>query len=434
MKIAYLECATGISGDMTLAALVDAGVDFAGIRSAIDSLGLPGVTLELDEVMKGGFRAKSFRVNHPEQHAHRHYSDIVKIVEGASDLTAPQRSRALELFRAIGEAEAQVHGSTLERIHFHEVGAIDSIVDIVGAAVGFDLLAPDLVVSGSIPTGRGQVRIDHGICPVPTPGTAELLKGIPLRDIPVEAELTTPTGAAIVKTFVDRFGPLPEMTVSEVGYGAGSRDFPHRANLLRIFVGQHEVAPGREPIFLLETQVDDVAGEVVGYTREQLMNAGALDVFTTAVQMKKDRPGTQLSVLCRPAVVERMEQILFNETGTLGVRRQLIERAVLNRQPYTVSTPWGTVLGKLAWLPDGQPAFSPEFEACAVIARETGRPLREVYRAAVAAFDVNAVVPQSTAPTVNHEHTHDHEHHHEHDHDHDHDGHHPHDHDHDHDR
>lgn len=417
MQIAYLDCATGISGDMTLAALIDAGADEAAIRGGVKSLGLPGVVLHVDEVVKGGFRAKHVRVEHPEQHAHRHLSDVAEIIDRASALTTGQKDLAMRIFRAVAEAEAHVHGSSPEKVHFHEVGAIDSIVDIVGAALGFDLLGVDHVVCSPIPPGHGFVQIAHGTCPVPAPGTAELLKGIPLRNVPVEAELTTPTGAAIVKVLVDRFDTLPPMTIEQVGYGAGTMDFPGRANILRIFVGPSEPAADRDQVCLLETNLDDVSGEIIGHTRNRLMEAGALDVYTTSIQMKKDRPGVILSVLGRPADRDRLESILFAETGTLGVRRHLIERSIRARREHVVETPWGPVAGKLAWRTGEAPVFTPEFDDCARVAGEQGLPLREVYRAAQSAFaaaiaktDVPAATPQTAAPVHDHDHDHDHDH------------------------
>ena len=243
MRTAWLECATGISGDMTLAALIDAGADPQVIRAAIQSLGLPDVRLRLETVIKGGFRSLQALVDHPEQNAHRHLSDIQAIVQRSS-LTARQQSLALQMFQVIAEAEARVHGVPVETIHFHEVGAIDSIVDIVGVAVAFDLLQIERVICNAVPPGRGFVRIDHGICPVPTPGTAEILKGIPLAVVPVDAELTTPTGAAIVKVLADSFGPLPGMTIEAVGCGCGSMTFAQRANVLRVFIGTVPGKPG----------------------------------------------------------------------------------------------------------------------------------------------------------------------------------------------
>ena len=421
MKIAYLDCPTGISGDMTLGALIDVGVDLNQVRSAIDSLQLPDVKLQVATVVKGGFRATKVDVIHPEQHAHRHLSDIKEILDRAGDgLTASQKDLALRIFQAVAEAEAHVHGMSVDSVHFHEVGAIDSIVDIVGAAAGFDLLGVDRIVCSHIPTGRGEVNIDHGICQVPTPGTAELLKGIPLRDVPVDAELTTPTGAAIVKTVADSFGALPEMSIERIGYGSGTMDFPNRANLLRLFIGEAITSPDRDVVSLLETNLDDVSGEVIGHTKQLLLKAGALDVYSTPIQMKKDRPGTILSVITRPSDTDKLEEILFSETGTLGIRRSMLERSTQSRQPHSVETVYGPVEGKLAWQSGGRASFSPEYESCAEQANQQGVSLREVYRAATSAYDASEPVTpkQSETSTKPVPHSHDHDHDHRHDHDH----------------
>ena len=434
MKIAWLECATGISGDMTLGALIDLGVDREAIQTAIASLNLPDVVLRIETVIKNGFRATHVLVDHPEQHAHRHYQDICEILD-QSCLSDNQRSLAQQLFLAVAESEARVHGSTVDKVHFHEVGAVDSIVDIVGAAVGFDLLGADRIVCNYIPTGHGYVSIDHGICPIPAPGTAEILKGIPLTDVPIQAELTTPTGAAIVKTLADSFGPLPPMTISGVGYGAGTMTFPQRANVLRIFVGTAHPDASMQYITLLETNLDNVSGEIMGHTRERLTAAGALDVYTIPIQMKKDRPGVILSVLCLPHQTSDMEAILFAETRTLGIRRTQIQRSIQHREIVKVETPWGQVAGKVAWRSGSAKAFAPEFEDCAVIARQNGVSLRDVYRAAESAFqqcEISAKISDfnHTSPSDGHSHDHDHHSHdhdhHSHDHDshtHDHDGH-----------
>jgi uncharacterized protein (TIGR00299 family) protein len=430
VRIAYLDCASGISGDMTVAALIDAGVDAEAIRAGVESLGLPGVTVHLDEVMRGGFRAKHFRVEHPEQHAHRHLSDIQQIINKSEGLTDDQRDLALRIFGAVAQAEATVHGTSIEKIHFHEVGAIDSIVDITAAAIGFSLLNVDEIVCSPIPTGRGQVRIAHGVCAVPTPGTAELLKGVPLADVPVEAELTTPTGAAIVKTVVDRFADsLPEMTVEMIGYGAGTKDFKDRANLLRILVGESRAVTGAtDTVMLLETNLDDATGEIIGYTKRALMAAGALDVYSTAIQMKKDRPGVILSVVCNADDVATLETILFNETSTFGIRRQLIQRSVRQRMVYTVETDFGPIKGKLGWRPDEPAIFTPEYDDCVEIAKAHDLPLQDVYMAAKVAFLLEDHEEDDEECDSDEEHDHDHDCAHDHDHSHDHDCGHDHDH------
>ncbi len=418
MRIAYLDCSTGISGDMTLAALIDAGVDREAILTGIRSLGLAGVELRIDTVIKGGFRATYVRVEHPEQHAHRHLGDVEKIIEQASAITPSQKELAREIFLAVATAEAAVHGSTIDKVHFHEVGAIDSIVDIVGAAIGFDLLDADHIVCSPIPTGRGRIKLDHGICTVPAPGTAELLKGIPLADVPVEGELTTPTGAAIVRTLVDRFAPLPEMTIESVGYGAGTMDLPGRANLLRLFVGTAQPASMTDRVVLLETNLDDVTGETIGYVKQELMTAGALDVYTIPIQMKKDRPGVMLCVICPEAAADVLELLLFHETETLGVRRSVVDRSVRARRECTVETVWGPVKGKLATRPIDRETFAPEFEDCARIAREHGIPLRDVYRTTEASFLLSTEYAETDDEEGASDHHHDHDHGHSHDHEH----------------
>ncbi|WP_437187964.1 nickel pincer cofactor biosynthesis protein LarC [Planctomicrobium sp. SH668] len=422
MKIAYFECATGISGDMTLAALIDAGVDLNTIRDGVASLDLPGVEIHVSEVTKSCFRAKSVKIVHPEQQAHRHLAEILNLLSSATKLTQHQRELASQIFLALGEAEAKVHGMPLESVHFHEVGAIDSIVDIVGAAIGIDLLGADQIVFGPIPTGSGEIRIEHGICNVPTPGTAELLKGIPLREIPVQGELTTPTGAAIVRVVADRFGKLPSMSIQSIGHGAGQKNLPDRANILRLFIGEAAASTDRDEVVLLETNLDNISGEIIGYTQQCLMDSGALDVFTIAAQMKKNRPGTLFSVLCRQDQVDAFEEILFRETGTLGIRRQTLSRSIRPRQPHTVHTEFGPVQGKIGWQSGGVAEFAPEFEDCARVAKRTQTSLRDVYRAATIAFDASQVTAESfppaapTLPKFSFSHDHDHDHGHPHDH------------------
>lgn len=407
---------------MTLGALIDAGADVDQIIRGIDSLGLEGVEVHVVEVTKGGFRAMQIEVEHPEQHAHRNLKAINKLIDGADDITQKQKALAKKIFQAIGEAEAHVHGTTIDKVHFHEVGAIDSIVDIVGAAIGFDLLGVDEIVASPVPTGRGRIEIAHGICPIPAPATAELLKGIPLVDLAVESELTTPTGAAILKTLVTRFSALPEMTVESIGYGAGSRDLADRANILRLFVGESTTLPESDEVVQLETNLDDVTPEVIAYTKQKLFDAGAVEVFTTPIQMKKNRPGVLLAVLCRPGDLQVMENIIFTETFTFGIRRQLMQRSKRARQACVIETPFGLLQGKLGWRHGERPLFTPEFEACAKMASERRVPIREIYRVAEQSF-----AEQIEKAFDQHEHDHDGDH--SHDHDHDHDGDHSHDHD-----
>lgn len=380
---------------MTLAALVDAGVDPQAIQAGIASLPLDGVRLSFHETMRCGFRALKLEIIHPRQRVQRNLSQICGLIDAATELTPRQKLLARDIFTTIGRAEATVHGVPVDQIHFHEVGAIDSIVDIIGVAIGWDLLGVEQTMCSPIPTGRGYVKIEHGVCPIPAPGTAELLKGIPLAEVPIEAELTTPTGAAIVRTLADRFGPLPPLTVHSIGYGAGTKDFPNRANVVRLFVGELQTGHEMDEVVLLETNLDDISAEVIGYTQQQLLSAGAWDVYITPIQMKKNRPGVLFSVLCDPLQCERLEQILFTETGTFGIRRSKLWRTKRQRQTHSVETAWGSVQGKLGWLP-GQPAlFTPEFESCAAIARARGVALREVYRSAESAY---ALAPVTNLP------------------------------------
>jgi uncharacterized protein (TIGR00299 family) protein len=390
MKIAYLDCLSGISGDMLLGALVDAGVAVATLQQGIDSLGLPSCRLVAAEVKKKGFRATHVKVEYEPEHKHRHLHHITDMIDGSA-LTPPQKDLAKRIFTRLAEAEAKVHATTVQKVHFHEVGAVDSIADIVGSAIGLTLLGLDRIVCSPVPTGSGHVQMAHGRVTVPAPATAELLRGIPLAASPVAAELTTPTGAAVVATVADEFGPLPAMTVGTIGYGAGTRDLDEQPNLMRLFVGEANSRLGVDQVWVVETNLDDIPGEVIGYTTAKLAEAGALDVYTTPIQMKKNRPAVTLSVICDGAHLSKLEHIIFRETTTLGIRRWLVSRHKLERRPHTVATAWGPVEGKLAFLGDGTTSFSPEFEACRRIATERNLPLKDVYEVAARAFDPKVV-------------------------------------------
>ncbi|MCA1684562.1 MAG: nickel pincer cofactor biosynthesis protein LarC [Planctomycetia bacterium] len=410
MRIGYFECFSGISGDMTLGALVDAGVDPGAIQRAVDSLGLAG-SLTFEAVRRGGFRATYAKVDAPPEHVHRHMHHIEAIID-KSVLTPRQQDLARRIFTRLGEAEAAVHGIDLAKIHFHEVGAVDSIIDIVGAAVGLDLLGVDRFEASPVPPGRGWVVAAHGKMPLPAPGTAELLKGVPLASSEVEMELTTPTGAAILTTVAETFGPLPAMTVEAIGLGAGTKDLKGQANILRLFVGKVSLPADGDRVWVLETNLDDLPGEVVGYTTTQLMAAGALDAFVTPVQMKKNRPGVMITVLCDEPRIADLEEILFRETTTLGVRRYPVSRHKLRRQATEVATRFGPVKGKLGWIEGRPPTFSPEHDDCARLATAHGVPLREIHDAAHAAYRERtpavAATPVATADAHDHPHPHPH--------------------------
>ena len=386
MKIAYLDCASGISGDMTLGALVDAGVDLAAIQAGIDSLGLPSCRLVQETVKKQCFRATQVTVEHEPEHAHRHLHHITAMIDGSS-LSERQRDLATRIFTRLAEAEARVHGSTIQKVHFHEVGAVDSIADIVGAAIGWDLLGVEKIVCSPVPTGTGFIQIAHGRCAIPAPATAELLTGVPLAGFAPEGELTTPTGAAIVATLVNEFGPLPAMTIETIGYGAGQKDFDH-PNLLRLLVGHtsNDQAPLTDTIVLLETNLDDATGEAIGDCAQRLWDAGALDVSLTPIQMKKGRPGVLLSVQASPDQADQLAALILGHTTALGLRRQTVQRLVLPRRSVEVDTEFGVVSGIVATLPDGRQRFNPEYEDCRAAAAAQEVTLAEVSLAAAVAF------------------------------------------------
>ncbi len=391
MRVAHFDCFSGISGDMVLGALLDAGVDPAPIRAALDSLGLP-IKLEAEKVKRCGFVATKATVEAADQEDYRFLPDVEAILARGA-LTPKQRELATAIFRKVAVAESVAHGMPLERVHFHEVGALDSIADIVGAAVGLDLLGVERFTSSPVPTGTGTVKCAHGIMPVPTPGTAELLKGVPLAPSSIKGELTTPTGAAILTAVAGEFTAAPAMTIERIGHGAGTKDFFEQPNILRLWVGtaaQGTVGRGRgtgeesDTVVVLETNLDDCPAEVIGYCFERLLAAGALDVFAVPIQMKKNRPGVLLSVIAEAERVAELETILFRETGTFGVRRTTAQRSKLRRESTTMETPWGVVQAKRGWR-EGFEVVTPEYEDCARIARERGVPLRDVYAAVRAA-------------------------------------------------
>jgi uncharacterized protein (TIGR00299 family) protein len=384
VRVGYFDCFSGIAGDMTLAALVDAGVDQRPIKEAVASLGL-SCELTFESVRRGGFRASFAKVHAPDEHAHRHWHHIEAIID-RSILTPRQKDLAKRIFLKLGEAEAKVHGIDLSKIHFHEVGAIDSIVDIVGAAVGLELLGVDRFEASPVPPGRGWVKAAHGRMPLPAPGTAELLRGVPLAESLVDGEMTTPTGAAILTTIVERFSTLPPLTIESIGLGAGTRETAEQANILRLFVGSLELPAASDRVWVLETNLDDLPGEVIGYTMTRLLDAGALDAFVTPIQMKKNRPGVMVTVLCDESKIAALEDLLFQETATLGIRRYPVSRHKLKRQQIEVDTPLGPIRGKLGWLGERPPSFSPEYEDCARIAAARAVPLRDVYEAAHSAY------------------------------------------------
>ncbi len=381
MRTLHFDCFSGISGDMTLAALIDAGVDPEAIRDVFASFDLP-ITLDIEPVKRNGIAATYVNIVAPDQEDYRFLPDVEAILSKGR-MSSRQRDLAVAIFRKLAEAEAAVHAMPIEKVHFHEVGALDSIADIAGAAVAIDLLQVERITCRSVPPGSGTVRCAHGLMPVPAPATARLLQGMPLAKAPVESELVTPTGAAILATVVNEFTDQPEMTVERIGHGAGKKDFWEQPNLLRVFVGTSTPAPATnesDTVTVLETNLDDIAPEVIGYCFERLFAAGALDVYTVPIQMKKNRPGVLISVIALDEDCRAIESILFQETGTFGIRRHTARRAKLQRELITIATRWGDVKAKKGWR-EGLTIVTPEYEDCARVAREHGVALREVFDA-----------------------------------------------------
>jgi uncharacterized protein (TIGR00299 family) protein len=425
MRIAYLDGSSGISGDMFLGALVDAGVPFELLQETVAALRV-GAALEVSRVDRNGISATKVDVvvdgqkdlpreefwahteDHSSGHSHEHdnegghdherdshekhshsrnLEDILGII-AAAPISSHAKKTASEIFTALGMAEAKVHNVEVAQVHFHEVGAADAIVDIVCAAVGAEALRVEKIYASPLNVGGGTVHCAHGVMPVPAPATLELLKGIPVYSGEVQKELVTPTGAAIVRVLATGFGPRPVMTTEKIGYGAGSRDFPRHSNVLRISVGEAvesgeiAVSPSgsseEDEVVVLEANLDDQSPQIIGYVADLLLAEGALDVFTTAVQMKKSRPGTQLTVLAKPLDASKLRDMLFRESSTLGIRSRRENRHILPRRHETVQTPWGDVRIKIGSMVGVDSQFAPEYDDCRRIAAEHHVPLKVV--------------------------------------------------------
>jgi uncharacterized protein (TIGR00299 family) protein len=381
MKIAYLDCFSGVAGDMILGALIDAGVPVDAMRGEIAKLKIEGVDLKAEKCVRKGIMGTDLQVVTGHDHAHRHLSTIERIID-AADLTARVKERAKSVFRKLGEAEAAIHGIAIEKVHFHEVGAVDAIVDIVGACAGLDLLGVEKLYCSALNLGSGTVKAAHGVMPVPAPATAALVKGLPTYSDGPAVELTTPTGAAIVSTLAERFGPMPAMRIAAVGYGAGDREFPDRANMVRLVVGEASRAEESTEIFAIEANVDDMSPEWAGYVREQLLEQGALDVTLMPVFMKKDRPGYQIQALAKPEDRDRLGDLMLAETTTIGIRYYPAQRRVLERSWKTVATVYGDVRIKVASEGGVIRNFAPEYEDCKRVAHEKKVPLKMVWQQA----------------------------------------------------
>jgi len=385
-RAVYFDCFSGASGDMLLGSLLHAGVPLEGLRAALRALPLDGYEIEATEVVRNGIAGLRFEVRVDAEHQpHRHLGDIEALLRDAGDaLPARARERALAVFRRLARAEARVHGTTPEEVHFHEVGVVDSIVDIVGFAVALELAGVEEVYASPLPLGRGFVRAAHGILPLPAPATLEILaeSGAPTYPVDAEGETVTPTGAAILSE-VAQFRQ-PELRISRVGYGFGKHEGFPWPNAVRAWVGEAR-ASEHERVVLLECNLDNATGEALGHAMERLFAAGALDVWFTPIQMKKNRPGVVLSVIAAPSDAEALAAVVLRETPTLGLRWLEVERRTAGRRTETVQTPWGEVRVKVKMLDGGVALRRPEYEDCARIAREHGIPLEDVVRAALAA-------------------------------------------------
>jgi len=382
MKAAYFHCFAGASGDMILGALLDAGLDLETLKESLARLSLSHYRLEARKVVKrgvGGTQAVVEVDDHHHGHHHRHLHHIEEII-GGSGLDEAVREKSLAIFRRLAEAEAKVHRTTVEHIHFHEVGAMDAIIDVVGAVAGLSALGIRRVFCSPLHVGAGTVECAHGVLPVPAPATAELVRGKPVYSTGVEGELLTPTGAAILTTLAEDFGPMPLMTVEGIGYGAGTSD-PAIPNLLRMVVGDME-APARnylsDRVAVLEANIDDMSPQIYDHLVSKALEAGALDVYFASVQMKKNRPGTLLTLVCPPDRVEAFADLLFRETTSIGLRWRVEDRLKLHRKIREVSTSYGTIRVKASGEGERLLSVTPEYEDCRRAACEKGVPLKEV--------------------------------------------------------
>ncbi len=386
MRLLYFDCFAGISGDMTLGALVSAGADARALVEQLTQLDFGKFEVRFEQVDRAGISAVRAHVETGEHHHHRGLSHILKIIDD-SRLSAGVKDRATRIFTRLAEAEARVHNMPVEQVHFHEVGALDAIVDVVGACIGFELLGVERFASSALHVGSGTVEMAHGRFPVPPPAVVELLRDRPVYATDIKGELVTPTGAAIVSTLCDDFGPMPAMSVNATGYGAGGRSYEKFPNVLRVLVGEVDATAQVEKLFMLETNLDDVSPQIIGHVMERALERGALDCFFTPVQMKKNRPGVLVSILCRPAEREMLTALLFSETTTLGVRAYEVERRALAREIVTVETRYGAIRIKVARRDGHISNAAPEYEDCRAAAARHDVPLRDVEAAARAGYE-----------------------------------------------
>ena len=382
MRTLYFDCFAGASGDMILGAMVAAGVEPGYLREQLSLLPVSGFTIDFETVNRSGLSATYARVDAAHEHKHRHLSDIKQIIEGSA-LNETVKQRAVQIFTRLAEAEAHVHNEPIDHVHFHEVGAVDAIVDVVGAAICFDALRIDRFICSPLHVGSGTVKMAHGQFPVPPPAVTELLRGVPFYATEIKGELLTPTGAAIITTVCSEYGPIPQMITDQSGYGAGTRDYGDFPNVLRVLIGETDASGAMdERLWMLETNLDDASPQIIGHVMDRVLESGALDCFFTPVQMKKNRPGVLLSVLCGPNEKNALMELLFTETTTLGVRSYEVTRRALQRSVVRVETPYGPIDVKVAHLDGRVVNEMPEFEQCRQAAASANVPLKVVEEAA----------------------------------------------------
>jgi uncharacterized protein (TIGR00299 family) protein len=389
MRLLYFDCFSGAAGDMILGSLIDAGVPLDEVRRALGTLAIQPELVWTERVNRAGVVATKFCVKGEDGgqhgHPHRHLKSVYSLIDGSA-LSPDGKARAKELFERLGRAEAEIHGTTLDKVHLHEVGALDSIIDIVGSVFALEYLGVEEIVSSPLNVGSGMVQAAHGLYPVPAPATLRLLEGAPIYSGHEQAELVTPTGALLVSSYATTYGPVPAMRLEKTGYGAGTRDFKDTPNVLRVLVGESDRAASPEPVVVIECEIDDMNPQIFGVLMDRLLAEGALDVFYTPVQMKKNRPGTLLTIVAPPHTRERLAALVFTESTSIGIRYREMMRECLDREIVMVETRLGSVRFKIARRGGAILNASPEFDDCARIAAERGVPLKDVQAAALKAY------------------------------------------------
>jgi len=397
MKIAYFDCFAGAAGDMITAAFLDAGMDRDFLLSQLQSLDIDSLEIKIEETIKCSLRALKFEPKFPEQHSHRNLKDVSEIIKKSS-INNNAKQTAIDIFTILAKAEGKVHNKPFDEIYFHEIGAIDSIVDIVSAAICYNYFKENETIEkffcSTISTGSGSTKTAHGIIPVPGPATTEIIRGIPVKAGPAEFELLTPTGAAILATITDEFCPLPQMKIDKIGCGAGTMDPKHFPNFIRLILGDTETTDqtSSDRVCLLETNIDDQSPEVISFALELLTNNGALDVYTMPVYMKHNRPAVKLSVICKPSDQQKLSQIIFEQGLTLGIRKQTIERNILERKIETIETTFGPIRIKIGKLGKKILSVKPDYSDCKACAVKHNKPIKDVMNTAVEAYNKTNIV------------------------------------------